>query len=210
MSGGKQSQAKPCPPDCRFRDSQGYCDYRQVMGRCRSLIEGAEHPGPDCSCYEPADGQPKPKDLPRLARREAAGYTHRPTARQSLENDRKALELYQRGATDPEIARATGWAKSTVGKWRRDNGLPCNRTATPLMDREADAVRLYGQGLSDGAIARSIGCSQVAVYHWRKRTGRAANHKSGRKRKGENNYDQSKKEDKQSPCCATDRTSRSM
>lgn len=186
MSGSKQSQASPCPPGCRFEDAQGYCSYRQIMGSCRSLIEGAEHPGPDCACYEPLDGQPKPRELPQLPRREPAGYTRRPTARQSLDNDRKALELYRQGATDPEIAKATGWANSTVGKWRRENGLPCNRVATPLMDREADAVRLYEQGLSDGAISRSIGCSGAAVFHWRKRTGRAANHKSGRKRKGEN------------------------
>ena len=149
MSGSKQSQASPCPPGCRFEDAQGYCSYRQIMGSCRSLIEGAEHPGPDCACYEPLDGQPKPRELPQLPRREPTGYTRRPTARQSLDNDRKALELYQQGATDPEIAKATGWANSTVGKWRRENGLPCNRVTTPLMDREADAVRLYEQGLSE-------------------------------------------------------------
>ena len=183
MSGNKQPQRAPCPEGCRYEDSQGYCSYaNDALGR---PARGCP-PGPDCVRYEPLDGQPKPRELPQLPRREPTGYTRRPTARQSLDNDRKALELYQQGATDPEIAKATGWANSTVGKWRRENGLPCNRVATPLMDREADAVRLYEQGLSDGAISRSIGCSGAAVFHWRKRTGRAANHKSGRKRKGEN------------------------
>lgn len=169
-----------CPPKCRFQMADGSCDYLCQAGHRRGCP-----PGPDCTRYEPSEGYQPKTVRPPQPRHEVEGYTHRPTARQSLENDRKALELYQRGATDPEIARATGWAKSTVGKWRRDNGLPCNRTATPLMDREADAVRLYGQGLSDGAIARSIGCSQVAVFHWRKRTGRKANHKPGWSGKGE-------------------------
>ena len=172
----------PCPKGCRYQMADGACDYLCQTGHGRGCP-----PGPDCTRYEPAEGyQPKPVRPPQ-PRRQVEGYTRRPTARQSLDNDRKALELYQRGATDPEIAKATGWANSTVGKWRRENGLPCNRVATPLMDREADAVRLYGQGLSDGAIARSSGCSQVAVYHWRKRTGRKANHRQGWARKGENN-----------------------
>ena len=110
MSGGKQSQAKPCPPDCRFRDSQGYCAYRQIMGRCRSLIEGAKHPGPDCACYEPADGQPKPRDLPRPARREA-----------------EVIRLYEEGNSDPEIARSIGCSPHAVFHWRRRTGRPANR-----------------------------------------------------------------------------------
>ena len=167
-----------CPPKCRYQMADGTCDYLCQAGHSRGCP-----PGRDCIRYEPAEGY-RPKTVPPpQPRREVEGYVKRPTAKQSLENDRRALELYQRGATDPEIARATGWAKSTVGKWRRDNGLPCNRTATPLMDREADAVRLYGQGLSDGDIARSIGCGQVAVCRWRQRTGRKANHKPGWQKK---------------------------
>ena len=179
MSGGKQSQAKPCPPDCRFRDSQGYCDYRQIMGRCRSLIEGAEHPGPDCSCYEPLDGRPKPRDTLRLARREPTGYVRRPTARQSLEADPKVLEMYQAGATDGEIADATGWSKRTVCKWRQGNGLPGNRKGVSLTQRETEVIRLYDLGHSDPEIAGAIGCSTYAVFHWRHRTGRQANRRPG-------------------------------
>lgn len=171
----------PCPKGCRYAMADGVCDYLCQAGHSRGC-----DPGPDCTKYEPSEGYQPKTVRPPQPRHEVEGYTHRPTARQSLENDRKALELYQQGATDPEIARATGWAKSTVGKWRRDSGLACNRTATPLVDRESDAVRLYGQGLSDGAIARSIGCSQAAVFQWRRRTGRAPNHKPGWKRKGEN------------------------
>ena len=181
MSGNKQKQASPCPPGCRFEDAQGYCNYRQVMGSCRSLIEGAGHPGPDCTCYEPAEGSRRQLILP--PRREPEGYVHRPTASQSLGHDRKVLEMYRHGATDREIAEATGWGKSTVSRWRRQNGLPGNRTATPIKDREADVIRLYEQGLSDRDIARSIGCGQVAVCRWRQRTGRKANHKPGWQKK---------------------------
>lgn len=189
MSGGKQSQAKPCPPDCRFEDAQGYCNYRQIMGACRSLIVGAEHPGPDCACYEPVDGQPKPRDLPRPVRREPTGYVHRPTAARSLEKDPKALELYRSGASDREIADATGWGKSTVAKWRRDSSLPGNRKGVSLTQREAEVIRLYEEGNSDPEIAGAIGCSTYAVFHWRRRTGRPANRRpgwqKGRTKKGE-------------------------
>lgn len=186
MSGGRRRESmNPCPEGCRYEDEFGYCMYHHRTGQLRG-----GHPGPDCPKYEPLDGRPKARDTLRLARREPTGYVHRPTAKQSLENDRRALELYQKGATDPEIAKATGWAKSTVGKWRRDNGLACNRTASSLVDREADAIRLYEQGLSDGAIARSIGCSQAGVFQWRRRTGRKANHRQGWTRKGENNGNQ--------------------
>ena len=77
MSGSKQSQASPCPPGCRFEDAQGYCSYRQIMGSCRSLIEGAEHPGPDCACYEPLDGQTKPRELPQLQSGRESDDSHR-------------------------------------------------------------------------------------------------------------------------------------
>lgn len=186
MSGGRQSQRLPCPPKCLHEDSQGYCAYRDHVGHGRGCP-----PGPDCTCYEPLDGRQKPRDIPRPARRETAGYTHRPTAARSLEKDPKALELYRSGASDREIADATGWGKSTVAKWRRDSGLPGNRKGVSLTQREAEVIRLYDQGHSDPEIARSIGCSVYAVFHWRRRTGRPANRRpgwqKGRTRKGENN-----------------------
>ena len=184
MSGNKQEQASLCPPGCRFEDAQGYCKYGQVMGCCRSVVYPDSHPGPDCTCYEPAEGSRRQLILP--PRREPEGYVHRPTARQSLEADPKVLEMYQAGATDGEIADATGWSKRTVCKWRQGNGLPGNRKGVSLTQREAEVIRLYEQGLSDRDIARSIGCGQVAVCRWRQRTGRKANHRQGWSRKGEN------------------------
>lgn len=174
MSGGRQSQRLPCPPKCLHEDSQGYCAYRDHVGHGRGCP-----PGPDCACYEPLDGRQKPRDIPRPARRETAGYTHRPTAARSLEKDPKVLEMYQAGATDQEIADATGWSRRTVSKWRQSGGLPGNRKHNPIKDREAEVARLYDQGCSDNKIARTIGCSAKAVWDWRQRTGRKANHKPG-------------------------------
>ena len=186
MSGGRQKQMNPCPEGCRYEDEFGYCMYHHRTGQLRG-----GHPGPDCPKYEPLNGQPKPRDLPRLARRETAGYTHRPTAAVSLKNDSRALELYRSGASDREIADATGWGKSTVAKWRRDSGLPGNRKGVSLTQREAEVIRLYDQGHSDPEIAGAIGCSTYAVFHWRRRTGRPANRRpgwqKGHTRKGENN-----------------------
>ena len=183
MSGSRQSQASPCPPGCRFEDAQGYCSYRQIMGSCRSLIEGAKHPGPDCACYEPLEGRQKPRDIPRPAKREAREYVRRPTAKQTFEKDPRVLEMYRAGATDREISEATGWARQTVARWRQQSGLPGNRSHTPIRDREEDAVRLYDRGLSDGAIARELGCSAPAVFRWRERTGRGPNHTTTRPRR---------------------------
>ena len=186
MSGGRQTQRNPCPPRCLHEDSQGWCAFRDHTGHGRGCP-----PGPDCACYEPLEGRQKPRDIPRPARREPTGYTHRPTAAVSLKNDSRALELYRSGASDREIADATGWGKSTVAKWRRDSGLPGNRKGVSLTQREAEVIRLYEQGNSDPEIARSIGCSAYAVFHWRRRTGRPANRRpgwqKGRTKKGENN-----------------------
>lgn len=180
MSGGRQKQMAPCPPKCLHEDSQGYCAYRDHVGHGRGCP-----PGPDCACYEPLDGRQKPRDIPRPARREPTGYTHRPTAAVSLQNDSRALELYRSGASDREIADATGWGKSTVAKWRRDSGLPGNRKGVSLTQREAEVIRLYDQGHSDPEIAGAIGCSTYAVFHWRHRTGRQANRRPGWSGKGE-------------------------
>lgn len=163
-----------CPPKCRYQMADGSCDYLCQAGHRRGCP-----PGPDCIRYEPSEGYQPKTVRPPQPRREVEGYVKRPTAKQSLENDRRALELYQKGATDPEIARATGWAKSTVGKWRRDNGLPGNRKGVSLTQREAAVIRLYDQGHSDPEIAGAIGCSTYAVFHWRRRTGRQANRRPG-------------------------------
>lgn len=171
----------PCPKGCRYQMADGACDYLCQAGQGRGCP-----PGPDCTRYEPAEGyQPKPVRPPQ-PRRQVEGYTRRPTARQSLEADPKVLEMYQAGATDGEIADATGWSKRTVCKWRQGNGLPGNRKNTPIRDREEEAVRLYEAGCSDNQIAGTIGCSAKAVWDWRKRTGRKANHRQGWQKKGEN------------------------
>ena len=104
---------------------------------------------------------------------------HRPTAMESLDKDPKIREMYQAGASDQDIADATGWAKRTVCKWRQNHGLPANRKNGVLVAKEAKAIRLYQQGFNDRAIAGAIGCSSITVYRWRERTGRPSNNARG-------------------------------
>ena len=173
-----------CPPKCRYQMADGTCDYLCQAGHSRGCP-----PGPDCTRYEPAEGYHPKTVRPPQPRAQVEGYVHRPTAAKSLEKDPKALAMYQAGATDGEIADATGWGKSTVAKWRRDSGLPGNRKGVSLTQREAEVIRLYEEGNSDPEIAGAIGCSTYAVFHWRRRTGRPANRRpgwqKGHTRKGE-------------------------
>lgn len=47
--------------------------------------------------------------------------------RNVLKWDRQhAMELYDQGCTDLQIADATGAAKSSIATWRREKGLPPN------------------------------------------------------------------------------------
>ena len=51
---------------------------------------------------------------------------HRPHRYGHKWDRKKAMELYNQGCTDLQIADATGAAISTIGNWRRERGLPAN------------------------------------------------------------------------------------
>jgi len=90
----------------------------------------------------------------------------------------KALELYQQGMTDPQIAQRVGVDKTTVWRWRINNRLPCNDYARKGPDY-SETERLYRQGLSDGEIAKAVNKSTGAIWKWRQRRGLPPNYKSG-------------------------------
>ena len=170
----------PCPKDCYFLGYRGdCCDYNYLTASSRGCA-----PGPDCVRYRPRGDAKRPKSIPPQPRHAVEGYVRRPGSVQSLEADPKVLEMWEAGASDPEIARETGWARSTVQRWRLVTGRPSRRRRTSLMDREEEAVRLYEAGESDKAIARALGCSAAGVSSWRRRTGRARNRPPGWPGKG--------------------------
>ena len=169
---GLKEQAK-CPPNCFYADQDGYCSF---LHRARQR-RGCD-PGPDCDKYLPADG-PREKQI-NLPTEYWPRDPRRPSAVQSLQHDETALRLYAAGASDPEIAEATGWSVSSVRRWRRETGRPPTRNFGSIEDRKEDAERLYNKGASDVAIAAELGVTHCGVRMWRLRTGRKPNFPKGR------------------------------
>ena len=176
-------ESLPCPEGCRYQVKDGSCNY---LNHDEGRSARGCPPGPDCIRYEPAEGYRAKPVRPPQPKPEPKGYVKRPTAAESLEKDPEVLAMYRDGATDQEIADATGWSRRTIAKWRLSNGLPGHRRGVSLLAREEDAARMYGEGLNDNAIARAIGCTPVAVFYWRTRTGRPPNGQPGRPRKETN------------------------
>lgn len=82
----------------------------------------------------------------------------------------RAMQLYNDGACDLELADALGVTKTTVCKWRKmmrlqPNGQRQRRTGLD----EARAMQLYNDGLCDLDMAEALGVSRNTVADWRKR-----------------------------------------
>ena len=117
--------------------------------------------------------------LPSAREVKRAAQPKEPKVRRQLD-EAKALELYHGGSTDKEIAAATGFASSTIRRWRSVNGLPVlpkPKPQTPPKVKEPyrppfdeDLAReCYLAGLNDAEMANHLGCSRGAVVYWRKK-----------------------------------------
>lgn len=68
-------------------------------------------------------------------------------------DQKHAMELYDNGLCDREIAKETGSSVAAVGDWRRRMGLPPNKTKPPVHEispisrdaRAAGGGHLYGK-----------------------------------------------------------------
>lgn len=77
-------------------------------------------------------------------------------------------EQWQKGRTDPEIAKALGIPYQTVVSWRRAKGLPRNADTDrppPWSQQELDRLRRLSQKLDRAEIARILGrtCKSVSL-----------------------------------------------
>lgn len=105
----------------------------------------------------------------------------KPRRKTPIELDReKAMEYYEAGMSDEEIAQRLGVVKCTVCHWRLSTGLACNA------DSEKARMELYEQGLNDQEIGDALRLSSEAIWHWRKRLGLPSN-------TGRGQYDRKKK-----------------
>ena len=150
------------------------CNYATLTGHCRTKI--ARRKGSDgvwrkvktvetpeeCTRFLPRKGHQQRK-LQRDAKK--PGTKCRATRR----DWDKAQELWTAGASDQEIAKALGCAKSAVCIWRRKNALRSNVRPGGWNKKQYDwelARKLYDEGQSTARIAEALGCSKNAVYDW--------------------------------------------
>ena len=161
-------------PDCIYRNKNasdhgmtnpGNCNFLTMTGRSRikGLPDRLQLP---CNCIE------------YIPDRTATA------AMVGMNWEERARKLYNAGATDNEIAQATGVKYDRVNRWRRRQGMPIHRDKkgpAPAFDWKK-AMELYRHGASDVTIAREIGCSVRAVWHWRFKCELIPNGTTGRKK----------------------------
>lgn len=102
-----------------------------------------------------------------------------PCGPKALWDQTLARKLYQKGATDAEIADAVGLSRQAVARWRKQNGLqskhqPINAGRPLKMDLE-ELRRLHAEGLSDSEIAERLGSGRAWVAELRLRMHLPAN-----------------------------------
>lgn len=84
-------------------------------------------------------------------------------------DEEKALEMYNNGATENQIAKAFGVASITVYAWKLKAGLVRH---SPDQQKQFEAVRnLYDMGLTDPEISAKTGLSVQMIYLYRREHG---------------------------------------
>lgn len=152
-------------PDCIYRNhnnvnANGRCNYSGLTGHSRiaGLPPKLQLP---CNC---------PRYVPDLTK---------PQPKPAADWQEQAMQLYNAGATDREIADRVGISLSKTQKWRcYQLRRPANnpKRGKPQQYDWQRGEELYMQGLSDRAIGRELGCSGVSVARWRDRRGLPPNH----------------------------------
>lgn len=93
-------------------------------------------------------------------------------------DEEKALEMYNNGATEKEIAKAFGVACVTVYAWKLKAGLVQH---SPEREKRFETVRkLYDLGLTDPQISEKTGLSIQMIYLWRRENALKANWSPGK------------------------------
>ena len=77
-----------------------------------------------------------------------------------------AMELYEQGHSDCEIAKRVGVNHNCIWRWRRRKGLKSNMKQR-YAERDARRMALYVAGASDQEIADAEGVSRKKIQEWR-------------------------------------------
>lgn len=130
------ARRKP-PPGCGgcvHLDFAGCCAYLNNTGHRRGCPAGE-----GCTVKDTGPREPRPLRLPPVKEprdHRLIGQNRRAPVGELLSADRRVLELYAAGGTDPEIARLAGCSPSSVRKWRHATGRPANRRSYESKRRE--------------------------------------------------------------------------
>lgn len=141
----KNPLAKPCAGCFFLGRNLGNCDYWLIMDALRPCP-----PGKDCT-VKTKKAPPGYEDMMRWD----TGFAKR---------------MYDRGASDVEIARAVGANISEVKCYRKRNWGPANYKNDEGRSVKWDAqkgLELYKQGLPDAEIARQLGVSTKSFSSYR-------------------------------------------
>lgn len=85
------------------------------------------------------------------------------------ETEKQALELYGKGLSDGEIAKAIGVQRAVVQRWRSKKRLMCNPYKPKARTDYQKARELYEQGHTDVEIAAELGVAPLTILRWRKK-----------------------------------------
>ena len=88
----------------------------------------------------------------------------------------KAMELYNAGMSDGQMAEKLGVSRQAVSGWRVKNRLS---RPTPHKVRHAEYMSLYERGYVDRIIAERVGVCCTTVRNWRRKHGLPANGSRG-------------------------------
>lgn len=106
---------------CRYKDRNYICDYYLITGQRRPC---KPWPGGGCDAKDTRkirDPRCHPPNLmSKRQKRKIEATKH--TYKSRLEDNQLAAELYEKGASDLQIALACGCRRETVMKWRHATG----------------------------------------------------------------------------------------
>ena len=166
----------PHPKDCKYStagtrnaDKWG-CQYSDVTGRTKHR-RNERYDIRQCKYYEPGPKvkliTPPLSMLPRPVKPEENARLHRGP---QYDWEKEAVPLWEKGATDAEVAEALGCSLHYAGKMRLRLGLPCRRERSRRFEKQDGllAGEMYKAGLNDEQISAALGFAPPCIRNWRK------------------------------------------
>lgn len=125
---------------CLYGGGDGYCTYILWTTHRRPCP-----PGAGCTVYERASAEQRKKAKNNIVIIPAAAVRQPQKPHRRKWDTAKALQMYQDGASDAQIAKACGVSQPTICLWRNAQSLPTH--AKGRRDDERNAESLQGSAI---------------------------------------------------------------